>query len=81
MLLRSLFLHKLLIIYNIINFAVGIVNYNTLTERINHICYKLEYYTFLSAEDRANLLKELNKLIDERNKLAETLSKNEKHRK
>jgi hypothetical protein len=54
------------------------VDYSTLTDRINFICYKLEHYTFMSAEDRDRLTKELNELINQRDKLAELLRKNEK---
>lgn len=54
------------------------VDYSALTERINQICYKLEHYTFMSAEDRDKLLKELKEIVTQRNKLAETLDKNEK---
>jgi len=57
---------------------MGTVDYSVLTERINYICYKLEHYSFLSTEDRENLLMELQKLVDRRFKLAETLAKNEK---
>ena len=54
------------------------VDYSVLTEQINCICYKLEHYSFVSIEDRANLLKELNRLVAQRGKLAETLLENEK---
>lgn len=57
---------------------MGIVDHSALTERINSICYKLEHYTFLSVEDRKNLLRELKELVEKRRKLAETLAKNEK---
>jgi hypothetical protein len=51
------------------------VDYSALTERINFICYKLEHYSFASAEDREKLLKELKEVVALRNKLAETLDK------
>lgn len=54
------------------------VDYSTLTERINFICHKLEHYSFLSAADREKLLLELRELIEQRNKLAKLLDKNEK---
>jgi len=57
---------------------MGYVDYDTLTERIQFICYKLEHYTFLSAEDRKKLLQELRSLVEQRNKLTELLGKDEK---
>ena len=56
------------------------VDYSSLTVRINHICYKLEHHSFMSAENKQKLLKELKELVEQRNKLAETLDKNEKQR-
>lgn len=51
------------------------MDYNTLTERIHQLCYKLEHNSFLTMEDREKLLDELNKLVQVRNKLLETLEK------
>lgn len=52
---------------------MSFVNSDTLTERINHICYKLEHYAFLSKSDKEKLLLELNHLIERRNNLQTTL--------
>jgi hypothetical protein len=53
------------------------MDYNSLTERILRLCYKLDSL-FLLDTTRKIILKELNELIRQRNKLAETLIKNEK---
>ena len=48
------------------------LNYSTLTERINHLCYKIEYTSFISEATKNKLMVELKELIEQRKRLMET---------
>ena len=49
------------------------LSYDALTERINAICHRLEHYHFLTKKEKDKLLKELTKLIKERDKIKQAL--------
>ena len=49
------------------------VDAESLTARIQAICYSLEHHTFLSAQDREKLLIELKQLVEQRRLVLEAL--------
>lgn len=52
------------------------MDYNALTERIMQICRRLDNVTYVSAQDKEKIEKELKSLVEQRAKLLETLKKN-----